>query len=229
MDYQLHLFLFTVLIGFAPAFPTDLEYFDPNPITSGFSTCYIDLVFFSLSLEFRAPPEIPVTVTYSELVDQTQSSQADAILREMMLEAFCSKKKAEYLRKINCLAVFIISPSQNRNLVAAVDTAHITLLNRYFWIFRCPNTMWAESDLLVDANYCKYTYVTVVHSYNGDESNFNHYSQHDRKLRKLPIFFVYIGTTSTKVILDVELLSPCTFQVSTELLSMENKEASVRT
>ncbi len=235
MGNELHLFLLLTLIVSGGAESFLAEYFDPNLIISGFSNCYIDLVLLSEIQDFRTPPEIPVTVTYSEVVEQAQRNQAEA-MRETILTALCFKKKVEHLRKINCLAVFIISNSQDRNLVTAVDTAQITLLTRYSWIFRCPDaSLSLESEQLVKANYEKHTYVAVVqyHYHNPDSrqnsnilSDQRRQEQHDRQVRKLPIFFVNIGigigTTSKTISLAVELQSPCFFYISMELIRMEN-------
>jgi hypothetical protein len=179
-----------------------MEYYDPNPMISGFSTCYIELALFSETQEFLQPPQIPVTVTFSKTVQQTKSYEE---LSDNDARALCAKKKFEYLRKINCLALFLLSPLQN----SPKDLEFDTILNRYSWISRCVQVI--EYHTLDDTNYEKHTYVTVVNLQNKNGG----YSYAFGKSRRLPIFYYTIGNSSIKI--GVELLAPCRFQATMDL------------
>jgi hypothetical protein len=197
MRCQLHF----LLLALASALVRTLsaQHFDPNPIISGFSTCYIDLVLFTETQEFQEPPQIPVTVTYSVALKQKGSNEGS-------LTALCNMKWV----KTNCLAIFIILPKDN----AKTDVQDA--LNRYFRIVNCYIISFG-------GDYVKNTYLTAVQhqSSNGDYKSIR---SEWRQVRHLPIFYLRtsVGTVSNKVSVAVEFQSPCSFYLSMELLSMDN-------
>jgi hypothetical protein len=210
MGYQLQLFILTLVPAYFFALPP--EYFDPNEIISGFSTCHIDLALFSDTQEFQAPPEIPVTVTNSGSLKQTENEEIVTYNQSV----FCNMSRV----KINCLAIFIISPNQRRE----VDNSTKNALNRYLEILSCYT-------LLLGSGYLKRTYLALVQHQNSNREYANSLLQwtnkyDNRQFRKLPIFYWTLnsGTSTNKVSVTVNLLSPCPFHISMELIGV----ASVR-
>jgi hypothetical protein len=128
--------------------------------------------------------------------------------------AISAKKKVEYLRKINCFALFLLSPFKKP--LKSLEFHRV--LNRYSWTSRCFHT--ACNHTLDDTNYEKHTYVTVVNFQNTNGG----YSFTFVKSRRLPIF--YHTTVNSSIQIRVELISPCRFQATMDLLPVKNtKEA----
>jgi hypothetical protein len=207
---QPYLLLFTFFFFYycssASATTALAEYHDPNPITSGFSTCYIDLAFFSEFQDFSAPPEIPVTLTYSGAHVHAENSY-DKLIHML-------KERTIKHVKINCLAIFLFLPHQN---VLADVKADNSSLDRYFLILK------RYMDIF-QSGYVINTYLIVVQHQNSNADHGDILSRwgRTRQLNKLPVFYLTknAGLTNNKISLAVELRSPCPFKISTELIGL---------
>jgi hypothetical protein len=203
------------LLAVVTTFPTKDEYVDPNPIISGFSTCYIDLILLSESQEFREPPETPVAVTYSEKFEQIGTGRSEGSDAYNLTVIFNMKRI-----KINCLALFIFSTNKNQITIEEESSVQ-NVLKRYFSSIMCPT-------FPIDLGSSKNAYLTLVENQNSDV--YDDYAliisrwiwKNGR--RRLPIFYLRtsLSTINNKVSLSVKLLSPCLFHNSVELLGMEN-------
>jgi hypothetical protein len=232
MGYQnqiIDLFLLTLVPAFIMAFPTEDEYLDPNPIISGFSTCYIDLILLGESQEFREPPVIPVAVTYSATLEQTGSIEnEDEDEYEHINDSNYNATAISNMKriKINCLALFIFSPNKNLITIKGGSSVKVQVaLNRYFSSSRC-------CLFPIDLGSTKNAYLTLVKHQNFSGDGYGD-GDHERIISRwgwenkkwlLPIFYLStnLETTSNTVSLSVELLSPCIFYNSVELHGLKN-------
>jgi hypothetical protein len=215
---RLFLLVLALVPAFVTAFTTKDEYVDPNPMISGFSTCYIDLILLSENQEFKDPPVFPVTVTYSMTLEQTVTGRSEG--PEAYNTTVASNIKWV---KIKCLALFIFLPNKSKVSLARGNQARVAL-NRYFYCPRC-------STLPIDLGSLKNAYLTLVEHTNSSGS-----SAYERIIRgwgwdnkdlKLPMFYLKTNMgktnkTEVSLSLSVELLSPCRVDNSAKLLGMEN-------
>ena len=148
MPYWKSTFILTALLYLW----TKSEFYEVNPLITGFSTCYIELSLFNDKQDLRSPPEVPVVVTlYSKLTFPTKYEN----LTDNEKWSRCLEKKKLYSQTHNCLSIFLFSPR-------SIEEVQKTVFDRFSWIFQCRKDAILKHVEWRNTNYEKQTYVTVV-------------------------------------------------------------------
>jgi hypothetical protein len=212
-------------LAFKPLTGYIVHALDPNHLIQGFSTCYIDLVLFSDTQEFEAPPLIPVTVSFSKTMKDPRYEGNDNTGGVVLCNDLdCFPSHLRHGAMAYCFAIFLllIPPAQQQNKYTP-NTSNTwiwtrlelrTVLCRYFWIFRCSKPLYHPTGEVQSRLYNKNTYVVMVQAQHPAIRHDNIFSE--LKVERLPLFYYTFLETHIKI--SSELTSPCQFQASKDLL-----------